>query len=354
MLLLFITAILAPYRLAHSVAAALLAIEIVGLNFIVALNGAATNPFSMVLLVPLVLGLMLLSKGWAVAILLLSIAGQLAQLAFPELHSSDGMLAVHSQNMIVGFVLTCILITAVVAYFRLQLSRQSLALHTLRERQLRDEQLLAIGTAAAQLTHDAATPVQTIRLLLEELHQAPQPLTLAEIEEQFSLLESMLKNWRRVADDVRESRQTRFTAGEIVQTLRHTIALARPESHIDWPEEHEFKGPAICADRTLLPALTSILLNACQAHDPDTRRPVTLVLCLTSHTWQFTITNVTKALDSEHLRVLGSQLVPSHTGSGAGAVLSNATIEKFGGEVRWQQHHHTVTTEIILPVEPPQ
>lgn len=353
MLLLLITAIFGPRRLPNSVATLLLLLEIITLNAVIALNGAASNPFSMVLLVPLVLGLMWLPLGWSIVVLAGSIAGQLSQLYLPQLHTHNASLAEHGQSMIIGFVLTCGLISAVVAYFRWQLNRQTVALHTLRERQLRDEQLLAIGTAAAQLTHDAASPVQTIRLLLEEIHHpSPHPV-LTEIEEQFRRLETMLHDWRTIADDVRQARLNQYYASDVFKALRHTLALARPESAINWPAAQVPATSVVIADRTLLPALTSIVLNACEANDEVCEDPVNISLAITPAYWQLEIENQSSQVAEGQLQLLGNRLVNSQTGSGAGAVLSNATIEKFGGQVRWYYRSGAVITTITLPAKIP-
>ncbi|WP_137168413.1 sensor histidine kinase [Salinimonas lutimaris] len=350
MLLLLFTYLLRQRPLNHGLACLLLLLEITLLNTVIALNGAATNPFSMVLLVPLVIGLMLLPVTWALAVVIASIAGQLTQLYLPRLHAHNMEMAAHAHSMIIGFVLTSVLIAAVVAYFRLQLSRQNAALHTLRERQLRDEQLLAIGTAAAQLTHDAASPVQTIRLLLEEAQETSEAAVLPELEEQFHRLEHMLIQWRDVADDVREARTTRFTPKEVVRSLRHIMALARPEALIQWPAQHQQQGSCIMADRTLLPALTRILLNACEAGSKTADPQVQVTLICGADSWQLTFINAADPAHASTLMHLGSRLVDSESGSGAGAILSNATIEKFGGQVHWYYANGFVTTHIQLPV----
>ena len=351
MLLLLYTYLLRQSPLKHGLACLLLLAEIAALNTVIALNGAATNPFSTVLLVPLVIGLMQLPMRWALMIIIASIVGQLTQLYLPRLHAHNAEMTAHAHSMITGFVLTSVLIAVVVAYFRLQLHRQNAALHTLRERQLRDEQLLAIGTAAAQLTHDAASPVQTIRLLLEEAQEIQSTVVLTELEEQFSRLEHMLAQWRQVADDVREARTTVFTSADIIRSLRHTIMLARPEAAIQWPVVKQQSAMSIVADRTLLPALTRILLNACEAGSKTAQPSVQIHLTRQADNWQLTIINAADPAQTSSLMYLGRRLVSSDSGSGAGAVLSNATIEKFGGRVYWFYDNGFVTTHITLPVE---
>ncbi|WP_018982397.1 ATP-binding protein [Salinimonas chungwhensis] len=349
MLLLFYTYLFRDEKFAPWLATIVLMLEIVALNSLIALNGAASNPFSMILLVPLVLGLMVLPAVWASVIILVSLGGQISQLYLPSVHAGNTTMAAHSQNMIIGFVLTSLLITAVVTYFRYQLNQQSRALQILRERQLRDEQLLAIGTAAAQLTHDAASPIQTAQLLIEEAQEAGSVTLVNDIDEQFQRLQAMLDEWRNVADDVRLARFVPFHPAEVIRSLRHVVMLARPESQITWPQLPDVQNSQIYADRTLLPALSSILLNACEASERAGDGWVSFSLKITDDTWRLIFINKVNDADSLRLDALGKRLVTSQTGSGVGAAISNATIEKFGGLVQWSHSNDKAVTEITLP-----
>jgi two-component system sensor histidine kinase RegB len=65
--------------------------------------------------------------------------------------------------------------------------------------------------------------------------------------------------------------------------------------------------------------------------------------------WSLIITNHGQILSKQEMALL-SRLVHSHHGHGVGAVLTNATIEKFFGEVKWEQHDDVMITTILLPV----
>ena len=52
---------------------------------------------------------------------------------------------------------------------------------------------------------------------------------------------------------------------------------------------------------------------------------------------------------TENLEQLGQRLLPSSKGHGAGAIISNATLEKFGGRLRWEHVNHEVIAGITLP-----
>ncbi|MBU2977190.1 hypothetical protein [Alteromonas sp. C1M14] len=325
--------------------------EIIAVNILIAHYGAATNPFAIILLVPLVVGLVLLPLPSATFTLIVSTLAQLFQLSTDSQITQHGM-AQHAANMVWGFILTSFLLAAVIGYFRWQLNQQNSAIRQLREQQLRNEQLLAIGTAAAQLTHDAATPIQTISLLLEEFEETQDPTYIKETQDQVDRLTQLLSAWREVADDVRESRITHYHSHELLDALRYSLALARPEAEIDWLIQDENK--TLVADRTLLPALTNIVINACENAYSEGHGAVQAATASTAHHWILVLKNPVQNLNQTALNMLGTQLVESDKGAGMGAVLSNATIEKFKGSVTWRIAEGPASplleTTVTLPV----
>ena len=346
MLLLLFLLIFGRRRTPDVVIVFLAMLEIGLANTVIALNGAASNPFSSILLVPLSLSLMLLTFKAGFAVLIMSIIGQSLQLTFPVARHQSEMMQDHAHGMVLSFILTSLLITVVIFYFRLQLVAKTAAIQQLRERQLRDEQLLGIGTAAAQLTHDAATPVQTIRLILEEIAETNNNSLLIELESQFSHLEDLLKNWRDTADEVREARTCEFSPSELFKAIRHLLLLARPEACVKWPSICDSVGK-ILGDRTLIPALANMVINAC---DGATGQKVDIRVDSTLQKYFITISNPIS--DARHFpkEFLGSKFIKSNSGFGVGAVLSNATIEKCGGRVNWEMAGDTVFTDIELPL----
>lgn len=344
--------------------------EILLVNTLIALNGAATNPFSAVLLIPTVLAFMLLPFTYATLLLGVSVAAQASQLLLlsEHAHHHNANMVGHSQAMIAGFVITSVLIAVIVVYFRRQIARRERDLQQLRERQLRDEQLLAIGTAAAQFTHDVATPAQSIQFLLEEANEDPNPPAwLPALNAQFLRIQNHLQDWRLIADDIRAQRFHIYQEAELWKSIKQLLLVARPEALVQWQREDTEATYTLSADRTLLPAVISVIINSCEAAEKTDTKTVYISSKLKDAHWQLSILNRVSHQDKSALEQLGQQLVQSNKGMdadngfslgvGAGAVISNATIEKFGGRVRWEQHHDeddqdSILTTIELPVTP--
>ncbi|TPV60820.1 HAMP domain-containing histidine kinase [Aestuariibacter sp. GS-14] len=350
MLLLLYLALFGKQRAPSGLVITLVLFEIIVVNTSIALNGAASNPFASVLLVPLILGLVWLPVLPGLVVLAISVVAQAMQLMAPISDHHGAMMQSHAQGMIGSFIVTSCMIAAVVHFFKYQLKVKQAAIQQLRERQLRDEQLLAIGTAAAQLTHDAATPVQSMQLLLEELQDSPGSPDLSELQMQFDILQALLSNWRDVANEVRAAKVSDFSVQSILNSARHIVRLSRPETEVNWPSpENAYEQVYITADRTLVPAIASIIINACDAANLHHNNTVNIQSDLQGESWQLSIDNPSDNDNPLHSN-LGAKIVSSENGSGVGAVLSNATVEKFRGTVHWQYEQARVHTTITLPV----
>ena len=304
-------------------------------------HGAAANPYAVVLLVPIAVAMLLLPFRLAWLVVMLTMSGQLMQLIAP-LPPHQQMTA-HYHAMVYGQLFAAGLLGVTLHYLRLRLERQELALHALHQRQARDEQLVAIGTAAAQFSHELGNPIQAIQLLLEQ-SQLDQPDNddLLQLARQTQRLQQLLHDWREVAEDVRSQRQRYFTPQQLLQQLRDAWLLIRPDMTVRW--HCQTGNGQLQADRTLLPALLSLLQNAAQASNDGSID----VYCETgSGQWHMTIVNQTAAIPG--IEQLGSGLVASDQ-TGAGAFLSSATIARFNGSVHWQAANHKVMTCISLPL----
>lgn len=352
MLLIIAMALTRHRHFSHVVIFVFLLAEILLLNSIIAVNGAASNPFNAVLLVPVVLAFMWLPHISAFFLWLASVGGQLAQLIpFSAIEHTHSGMNEHFESMIISFIITSAVIAIVTLYFKHQISQREADIQALRERQLRNEQLLAIGTAAAQLTHEVATPVQSAQLLLEEgIEELPHtPLWLQSLQEQFQRVHQKLSDWRLIAEDIRTRKSHCFQVTSLWSEVKYLMSIARPESDIRWQAENLDNTKKLVADRTLLPALTSIIVNACDAARQTSDPKVTVLSEVSDSQWQIKVVNKSRRLSEQTLKELGQRLMPSTSGHGVGAAVSNATIEKFKGNVVWFRESDNLVTLVTLP-----
>lgn len=135
-------------------------------------SGGATNPFVSLMLVPVVIAAISLPSTavW----LLAGVAGAYYALLlffYQPLAVADPMTAygMHLGGMWFNFLISAALIAFFITRMHASLRTRDQALAELRERQLRDEGILALGTQAALAAHELATPLATIQTTAHEL-----------------------------------------------------------------------------------------------------------------------------------------------------------------------------------------
>lgn len=355
-----------PWPLGQSTRLTLfLTLDILLWNGVVLLTGGASNPFAALLLIPLVLAFLLLPFGYAALVLAVSVACQLMQLQFvPDAHAGHAGMDQHFVAMATGFIIAAVLLALTLLYLRRQIYARDRDLQKMRETQLRDEQLLAIGTAAAQLTHEMATPVQSVRLLVEEWeemasmdedgdsYRVDASEHLFDIRRQLSRMEQLLTDWREIAEDVRERRHRPIMLTWLVRSVRELLVITRPGDQVQWQGIEALSGAQVLADRTLIPAVLSLLHNALDAAGASV---VITHSEIKDGYWKLTILNGGQPLSQTTRAQLGAASVASETGFGVGALVSYATLERFGGRVYWQTEERimgeaTTSTLLELPL----
>jgi len=135
-------------------------------------SGGATNPFVSLMLVPVVIAAISLRPRW-VWLLAAVAGGYYALLLFclPTAGGGDPVAAygMHLGGMWFNFLISAGLIAFFVTRMHAALRLRDQALSALREKQLRDERIVALGTQAALAAHETRHPLATIQTTAHEL-----------------------------------------------------------------------------------------------------------------------------------------------------------------------------------------
>ena len=135
-------------------------------------SGGVTNPFVSLMLVPVVIAAISLRPRWVW--LLAAVAGSVYALLlfyYQPLAVADPVAAygMHLAGMWFNFLISAGLIAFFVTRMHAALRGRDRELADLREKQLRDERIVALGTQAALAAHELATPLATIQTTAHEL-----------------------------------------------------------------------------------------------------------------------------------------------------------------------------------------
>lgn len=309
-----------------------LLVDLTAFAVLVFFSGGATNPFVSLMLVPIIIAAISLPPRWVW--LLAAVAGgyyALLLFMYQPLAIADPVAAygMHLGGMWFNFLISAALIAFFITRMHAGLRGRDGELAALREKQLRDERILALGTQAALAAHELATPLATIQTTAHELAQefANDP----DIGADCQLLEKQAQACKRIltqlAARAQDSTPHPISLDAWVAALLKHWQVIRPDVHLKTaliPTQRDFTPPD-----GLEQAILNVLNNAADASPADVEFDVTagndaLWIDIADRGPGFTA-----AQKAQAGRVLFSD--KPGQGWGMGLVLTHATLERAGG-----------------------
>jgi two-component system, sensor histidine kinase RegB len=266
----------------------------------------------------------------------------------------------HYLGMWLNFVVSALALTTSVALIARRMRKQDAELAYHREAQLTQEQLLALGTASAQMAHQLATPLSSLRLLLDEAKESPQALayqtqTAEEMDLALERCEHTLKALRLATENIRSQQMAKQNLADLMNALQHSCLLFMPQAKISWPDTLSSGLAAIelNTDPSVVPALMALIDNGLRAsmeHIQSPKVSITVALQTAGQGIDLRIRDFGQGIAPALLAQLGNRLVQSPKGLGAALLLSHASIERLGGQLILAQHPQGGTVaEVSLP-----
>ncbi|TKB51673.1 sensor histidine kinase [Ferrimonas aestuarii] len=324
------------------------------LTVILHFNGGATNAFVSLLLLPIVFAGVSLTVGYLVLVTLLAVIAYgylLATMPEHAMHMMD--MKQHFIFMGANFVISALVIALVVGAMAKMIAERERLMAKQREEQLRKEQLLALGTASAQVTHQLATPLSNLQLLFEELQENyPSDPAVTEMAEPLEQTAHHLGYFRTLATAIREGKHQPITISELAHTLSEAALLHFPNQQLSVAPIEE--DATLIADAMLLPALLNLVQNAARANQQANQRQIELSSEVSGEMVTLRIRDHGTGIDVDKLKRLGAQLQRSQEGLGMALMLTNATFERLGGQLHLRNHVNAgAIAEVRLPIEKP-
>ena len=150
--------------------------DIVALSVLMFFSGGAANPLISLLLPPVAIAALVLRPPRVAAIAVLAVAAySLLMVAYLPLPVADAGRAarLHLAGMWVTFVLSAAMLAWFVVRMTASIRSRDAELAAVRERALRDERVVALGTLAAGAAHELSTPLATMAVIAGELERDP-------------------------------------------------------------------------------------------------------------------------------------------------------------------------------------
>ncbi|HPF58959.1 MAG TPA: ATP-binding protein [Candidatus Competibacteraceae bacterium] len=335
---------------------AYLQLDVLALALLLFFSGGASNPFVSLLLLPLIIAAALLPAGqvWVTAAITVAIYTGLMfhYLPLPSTLSGHGRgFEAHLWGMWLVFVISALLIAGFVARLAAALRNRDRQVAQLRERALRDEQILTLGMFAAGAAHELGTPLSTITVLAKELELLySENVLLSEdlrtLRQQVEVCKSILGDLLHSAD-LASDREAAQTLDVLLERTRSRWQLLRPQVPLRVSCAGPPPPPAVTAPQTISQTLISLLNNAADAYPAG----VDLTGRWNRQRVTIEIRDQGPGLSEEAANRAGEAFFSTkHGGAGIGLLLANATLERMGGQVSLLRHPQGGTcTRIDLP-----
>lgn len=343
-----------------------LVFDIAGLTILLYLSGGATNPFVSYFLVPISIAAATLPARhvWAVTGLALVSYSVLIfrYLPLPILapHHSAGLdgtggINSHVIGMWFNFAISAGLITYFVVQMAAALRRQEQELTARREEQLQDEQLLGIAILAAGAAHELGTPLNTMKLVVDNLATEPLPASIADdvatLERQIERCRETLRTLVQAAG-IMNREQPLQSVADYTRELIKRWRVIRPD--VVAAVNIDSASPTLIA--RFHPALAQSLYNLLNNAADASPQRIEIDIRWDLDTMHFSIRDHGPGVDVRLMEKLARPLASAKPGGlGLGLFLSHSTLNRHGGRVTLANADlgGTLTTvQLPLKVEP--
>lgn len=347
-----------------------LCVDVLVLAWLLYYAGGSSNPFVSLLVLPLTIAAVTLPMRYVWAMVAVAFAAYTLLLFFnvplPEVqgrlklfddaladicgvapaaagHSGHTQgFALHIAGMWLNFVISALIVAVFLARQAHALRQRDHELQSIRERALRDERVLALGLQAAGAAHQLGTPLATMAVVLKDMERPGA--SPAEQLDDVRLLRGQVDRCKAIIGDIvaaaADQPAASCSAGPWLAGLIDEWQLLRPQVAVQQRLLGSGAEPLLNVDRQLAQALQSLLDNAADACPAG----IEVELDWDADTLSIAILDRGPGVDAKVAAVLGKTFVSSKApavgdaaqpvgGLGIGFFLTNASIERFGGEV---------------------
>jgi two-component system sensor histidine kinase RegB len=268
---------------------------------------------------------------------------------------NDGQFSQHVLGMWFGFMVSAMLVTWFVTHLSQELKRRDQAIADARQRELRDQQMVTLGTLAAGTAHELGTPLASLAVIAGEITDGISADEHPELFENQEILRQQINRCKQIlsvlSDHAGESRADAGylqNANEFLRdTLEHWQQL-RPnvtlQSHI---ADYQGQGQLL-NDRTIQQAIINLLNNAADA-SPD---EISVNAEVINNELNVDIKDRGIGMTDEQIEMAGDvSFSTKPDGLGIGLFLAITTLRRSGGRVGFKHRSEGGThTHICLPL----
>jgi two-component system, sensor histidine kinase RegB len=333
--------------------------DIVTLSILIYYSGGSANPLISLFIIPIIFSAASLPRRYTWSLTFMTIISYTTLMFFQvpliNHHQHDETVNLHLWGMWYGFILSAFLIAYFVSRISSNLREYQHLLAKAREASLRNEQIVALGTLAANTAHELGTPLSTMAILTSELEneysnqdkELVSDLTLlkTQISRCKSIISNMAKDAGELQADTGIKKSLKKYLNELIDEWENSLV------NIEVIKQFVGKNssPNIVVDRSLTYALTNILINSAQAS------PTKIVITADWNEQEFSVVikDDGHGIDKNILARIGNNIVSGtgiEKGMGIGLFLAKTTIDRFGGELLINSEKDGTMIKITIPL----
>ncbi|MFZ4537498.1 ATP-binding protein [Propionivibrio sp.] len=314
-----------------------LVLDIVALTVLMFLSGGAANPLISLLLPPVAIAALGLSAGRVAIIAGLAVAAySLLNLIYLPLPIADVERAarLHLAGMWFTFVVSVVMLAWFVVRMTASIRQRDAELAAVREKALRDERVIALGSLAAGAAHELSTPLATMAIVAGELaHDASlgeaAHADVALLRKQIAACKGIISGLTERAGAERLDNAAAVQADRWLSEVHRRWLELRPSATSDLKLAGRAPAPMIITDKTLEQGLLNLFSNAA-----DTGSEVSVVADWDGEWLTIEVHDSGPGFAAPILEQAGREPFPTHAaGSGIGLFLAHAAISRLGGQL---------------------
>ena len=344
-----------------------LLVDVIFLVILLMNTGGISNPLISYLLVLLAVCATLLPRGFvysfAIGSMIIYTSFLLLDLTVEHdmgmgSESEERTFQLHLVGMWVIFVVSAILITVAITRMAQAIQIREINLAKARENELRNEQLVAIGTLAAGTAHALGTPLSTMAVLLTELDMMDaETLQKTPIKDDISLLKQQVTRCKHSLNQLiryynKDSHEQaeNMALGDFINDIRDYIVNIHPTATISFSSNCP-NTLLVASNLSLRHAVINIVENAIKAATHE----VSVVSSLADgkpRSLKISVRDDGPGIPQEVMEHVGEPFISLRKESmGLGIFLANAAVQRLHGSIEmFNLKEGGALTEIWLPL----
>jgi two-component system, sensor histidine kinase RegB len=343
-----------------------LMLEIISFSLILYFAGGATNPLTFFYLIPLAIAATVIPGRytWTLTLITVLLYSLLLEYYIPlsyQVHDHQHMQSGNSQfnqhvlGMWFGFLVSALLVTWFITYLAQELNARDKAINEAHQRELRDQQMVTLGTLAAGTAHELSTPLATLAIVSGELTDGYDPENNEELYENQQILRNQIARCKDILSVLSESAgETRADEGYLIaaddfidQTIEHWQNL-RDDANFELNKEAISDDAQLLYDKTISQSVINLLNNAAEV----SQDPILISVKSEQEKLIIEIIDNGPGMSDKQIEMAGqTSFSDKPHGMGIGLFLAISTLRRSGGSVQFERLPESGTrTRINMPL----